>query len=278
MGRYRWQRQPCHRNHRHSATGINVVASGYSSAADGKTTTPSQAYFDKAPGIGVCANTPSGQCIPSNDDNVGSVGGRNANGTYVNPGSFETLVLTFNRLVNLTEVLFAAEGHGIYHGSVKVDIGDGTGFHALAVHASGKLLGLVGKIFSFQYIRPSSGSYKRVLRFVRDGGTYSSGSVAFRLWHSRFGHAGTAAAFGKNGACLDLFAVPLNRARTALWGRSFCCRATSPCPQRMVPSTRLKSSLLAGSWQVYCSSDCVRSLDLSIGFADRRYPCRGSCG
>ncbi len=120
------------------ASGISVIGSGVTSL--GGTT---HAYFDSgSAGLGVCSVlTASGQCNPGNDDNVGAIGG-SAN---AGDGTFETLVLTFNRLVNLTEVVFAAEGHGAFTGSV---ILNGT----LTSVVGGTLMtDLVGTVFNFDY-------------------------------------------------------------------------------------------------------------------------------
>lgn len=128
-----------------SSSGISVV--GSASNSDGNTDV--DAYFDKgSAGIGVCSGFSGSQCSPSNDDNIGAIGG-SAN---VGDGTYETLILTFNQEVSLDEVIFAGEGHGDFNGMVKVNGSDETPLsNALA-------LGLIGTTFEFQYIPQDGGT------------------------------------------------------------------------------------------------------------------------
>ena len=125
-----------------TATGISVF--GTSLLSSGNT---SLAYFDNGAGLGVCSVvTTSGQCNPANDDNVGAIGGSNNAGD----GTYETLVLTFDSLVNLTNVTFRAEGHGLFTGSVKIN-------GATKSITDGVLAGMLsGNVFNFEYIPVTS--------------------------------------------------------------------------------------------------------------------------
>jgi hypothetical protein len=58
------------------------------------------AYFDNGAGLGVCkVLTPSSQCDPSNDDNV----------TFG-----EAVTIAFNAAMDLSNLIFRAEGHGVF--------------------------------------------------------------------------------------------------------------------------------------------------------------------
>lgn len=125
-----------------TASGISVAGSASTSAG----TTP-QAYFDRGAGLGVCSVfTAAGQCNPSNDDNVGAIGG-SAN---AGDGTFEILTLTFNQAIELTNVTFRAEGHGLFTGSLKIN---GVVTNIVGGLWSGSL---VGSVFNFEYIPVAS--------------------------------------------------------------------------------------------------------------------------
>lgn len=127
-----------------SGSGISVVGSATNSAGS----TVVDAYFDKgSAGLGVCSGFSGSQCSPSNDDNVGAIGGSG----NVGDGSIETLVLTFSQEVSLDEIIFAGEGHGDFNGSVKVNGNPETPL------SNALMLGLVGTIFEFEYIPQLSG-------------------------------------------------------------------------------------------------------------------------
>lgn len=87
--------------------GISVVASG-----TGSNNSTLNAYFDSgSAGLGVCGVLKDkGQCDPSNDDNVGAIGGSAQAGN----GTFETLILTFSTSVVMQVIQLAAEGHGAF--------------------------------------------------------------------------------------------------------------------------------------------------------------------
>lgn len=127
-----------------TGSGISVIGSGSNSA--GSETV--DAYFDAgSAGLGVCSGFNGSQCDPSNDDNVGALGGSN----NIGDSSYETLILTFNQTVSLDQVLFAGEGHGDFAGSLKVN--------GATVSPIGNILalGLIGAVFEFQYIPELSG-------------------------------------------------------------------------------------------------------------------------
>ena len=125
--------------------GILDVGSGISVVGSATTSTGASglAYFDSGnAGLGVCGvvNT-SGQCDPSNDDNVGAIGGSDNSGD----STFETLILTFSENVFLTDLLFRSEGHNDFTGTVLID-GIST------VISGGSWAGsLLGSVFTFQY-------------------------------------------------------------------------------------------------------------------------------
>ncbi len=128
------------------SVGILDVGSGLSVVGSGKTSSgaATNAYFDSGTaGLGVCTNlTGSGQCNPGNDDNVGAIGGSSNAGD----GTFETLVLTFSQVVKLEEVLFRAEGHGLFTGDLKIN-------GSLVSVLNGQLMtNLVGSVFDFDYV------------------------------------------------------------------------------------------------------------------------------
>ena len=121
-----------------TVSGISVV--GSASASDNSSLV---AYFDSGnAGLGVCGVlTGSGQCNPSNDDNVGALGGSSNSGD----STFETLILTFSESVNLTDVLFRSEGHHVFNGTVTIN-------NTSTVISGGSWLGsLIGSVFTFQY-------------------------------------------------------------------------------------------------------------------------------
>ena len=123
--------------------GISVVGSATNSAGGNP-----DAYFDEnSAGLGVCSGFDGIECDPSNDDNIGALGGSG----NVGDGSFETLILTFNTLVSLDQVVFAGEGHGNFTGDVLVNGSTETPVGNILA------LGLIGTVFSFQYIPQLSG-------------------------------------------------------------------------------------------------------------------------
>jgi hypothetical protein len=125
-------------------SGISVIGSGLSSTGDAV-----EAYFDNNPGLGVCGVVDgNGQCVPGNDDNVGAYGGSENAGD----GTFETLVLTFSTAVDLTNLLFKAEGHGLFTGDLKIN-------GAVTSILNGAWAGsLIGTVFSFEYIPVPEGT------------------------------------------------------------------------------------------------------------------------
>lgn len=143
--------------------GISVVASGSGDNGSGGISSL-KAYFDAgSAGLGVCGKvTSKGQCDPSNDDNVGSLGGTaNSSGP-----SFETLILTFSTYVNATAINLAGEGHGKFNGTVKIngklfgpsplpdDFADvGSDYSTLTALALASLS--PAKIWTFQYVPTS---------------------------------------------------------------------------------------------------------------------------
>ncbi|MFK7870534.1 MAG: VPLPA-CTERM sorting domain-containing protein [Roseobacter sp.] len=122
-------------------SGISVVGSGAGTNANG--TTSLFAYFDSgSAGLGVCGNT--GSCSPGNDDNVGAIGG-SANAAQPSQ-TFETLTLTFNQGVTVSNILFAAEGHGAFTGDIKIN-GIDTSITGGSLDTN-----LFGTVFNFQYL------------------------------------------------------------------------------------------------------------------------------
>jgi hypothetical protein len=121
-----------------TTSGISVIGSASTSLSGS-----ALAYFDNNPGLGVCSVvTTSGQCNPANDDNVGAIGGSSNSGD----GTFETLTLTFSEAVNVTDLLFRAEGHGLFTGTVLIN-------GALTSITNGAWSGLFsGTVFDFQYV------------------------------------------------------------------------------------------------------------------------------
>ena len=143
-----------------SGIGILDVGSGISVTGSASNSTGSNtvdAYFDSgSAGLGVCSGFNGSQCAPSNDDNIGPIGG-SAN---VGNGSFETLILKFSELVNLTQIVFAGEGHGEFHGSVEIN-GNTIDVDAVGTHqGSESVLNtlLTGLVFNFRYILEASGT------------------------------------------------------------------------------------------------------------------------
>lgn len=126
-----------------TVSGISVIGSATNS--DG---TAEYAYFDNGAGLGACGNT--GQCSPSNDDNVGAIGGSGNAGN----GTSETLVLTFNQSVSISELVFAAEGHGAFTGSLTIN-GVDTAIAGGTLNTAG---GLTGSVFTFGYIPVPAGT------------------------------------------------------------------------------------------------------------------------
>ena len=108
-----------------AGVGIKDVGSGisvegtYSDSAGGDAVKVQDAYFDAgSAGLGACSDiTGSAQCNPSNNDNVGAIGGS----SNVADTTFETLTLTFDANVLLTNVVFAGEGHGFFDGNVDLN-------------------------------------------------------------------------------------------------------------------------------------------------------------
>ena len=136
-------------------SGISVIATGTGTNVNGGETSLEAYFDDDEAGLGVCGNTSGtssskgpGQCAPSNDDNVGAMGG-SAN---AGDGTFETLTLTFNHIVEITEILFKAEGHGLFTGNVKINGVD-------TAIAGGTWVGsIVGSVFDFDYIPVAPGT------------------------------------------------------------------------------------------------------------------------
>lgn len=124
-----------------TASGISVIGSATTSDAN----ISALAYFDGgSAGLGVCGVVNgSGQCAPGNDDNIGAIGGSSNAGD----GTFEVLTLTFNSVVKLTDVLFQAEGHGDFTGTVKVN-----GVLQNVVGGNWDAGGLIASVFNFEYI------------------------------------------------------------------------------------------------------------------------------
>ncbi|WP_282130058.1 hypothetical protein, partial [Roseobacter litoralis] len=122
-------------------SGISVVGSGSGTAAG--VTSPLFAYFDSgSAGLGVCGNT--GSCSPGNDDNVGAIGG--SGNAALASQTFETLTLTFNMEVFVSNILFSAEGHGPFTGDIKINGSD------TAITGGSLNAGLTGTVFNFQYL------------------------------------------------------------------------------------------------------------------------------
>jgi hypothetical protein len=140
------------------ASGISVVATGSGNNGSGGTS-GLNAYFDSgSAGLGVCGTlTSKGQCNPSNDDNVGSIGGTaNSSGP-----SFESLILTFSSAVKATAINLAGEGHGNFGGSVKINgilFGagsfSGNGDFSAMLSAALSSLG-AASVWTFQYVPTS---------------------------------------------------------------------------------------------------------------------------
>ena len=125
-----------------TSTGISVVGTALLSSGDS-----ALAYFDRGAGLGVCSVvTTSGQCNPSNDDNVGAIGGSGNAGD----GTYETLVLSFSEAVELSGIKFRAEGHGLFNGSVKIN-----GTDTSITNGAFNTL-LTGSVFSLQYLPVAS--------------------------------------------------------------------------------------------------------------------------
>ncbi len=139
--------------------GISVVATG--TGSNGATL---NAYFDSgSAGLGVCGTlTSDGQCSPSNDDNVGSIGGTsNSSGP-----TYETLTLTFSTAVQMLAINLAGEGHGIFDGTVLIngmlfgpsplpdDFADMGGDYSTLTMAALATLG-ASSIWTFQYVPTS---------------------------------------------------------------------------------------------------------------------------
>ncbi len=128
-------------------SGISVVGT-YSDSAGGDVMKVQDAYFDaNSAGLGACSDIDaSAQCNPPNNDNVGAIGGSsNVDGT-----TFETLTLTFDTNVLLTNVVFAGEGHGFFNGKVDINtiIFDLTNIAVTSINP-----GLASKkIYAFSYI------------------------------------------------------------------------------------------------------------------------------
>lgn len=119
-------------------TGISVVGSAILSSGGS-----ALAYFDNGAGLGVCSVvTKNGQCNPANDDNVGAIGGSNNAGD----GTYETLVLSFSESVLLNSIMFRAEGHGLFTGTVKIN-GTDTSVANGVFNTP-----LTGSVFNFQYL------------------------------------------------------------------------------------------------------------------------------
>ena len=136
--------------------GISVVAGGTGNNGLGGTSTLN-AYFDRgSAGLGVCGTLTAGaQCNPSNDDNVGSMGGTNNSAGL----SFETLILTFSTRVAISALNLAGEGHGLFGGTVSINgtnfgpgafAGVGGDYSTLTAAALASLGQSV--IWSFQYV------------------------------------------------------------------------------------------------------------------------------
>ena len=122
--------------------GISVVGTGTGNIGDGAFSL--DAYFDAGAGLGVCGKYfANGECDPSNDDNVGGVGGTGK------PG-METLILDFGQKVKLDEVNFVAEGHGDFLGDLEISVDGGS----TITHTGTQLVNFVtsGQIFSFSFI------------------------------------------------------------------------------------------------------------------------------
>ncbi len=108
-----------------AGVGIKDVGSGisvegtYSDSAGGDVNNIQDAYFDAgSAGLGACSDiNGSAQCNPSDNDNVGAIGGS----TNVGGTTFETLTLTFDANVLLTNVVFAGEGHGFFDGNLDIN-------------------------------------------------------------------------------------------------------------------------------------------------------------
>ena len=125
-----------------AATGISVIGTALLSDESGG----ALAYFDNGAGLGVCSGFNGSQCSPANDDNVGAIGGSKNAGD----GTFETLVLSFSGAVDLSNIMFRAEGHGLFGGSVKIDGTD------TAISGGAFTTLLTGSEFKFQYIPVAS--------------------------------------------------------------------------------------------------------------------------
>lgn len=142
-----------------TTTGISVIGSALLSSGGS-----ALAYFDGGAGLGVCGNVNgAGQCNPSNDDNVGAIGG-SAN---AGDSTFETLVLTFSQSVNLSNVMFRAEGHGPFTGMVKINGLD------TPIVGGNFLANLTGSVFNFQYL-PVANTQGSTNEFYIDSVTISA--------------------------------------------------------------------------------------------------------
>jgi hypothetical protein len=122
----------------YSVGGITVHASATNTSVN--PLIPSKAYLDSPSGgpagLGVCSSGPTGSTCPgTSDDNTGLAG---------DTGSvLETLILSFDSLVKLTDLDFRDRDHGLFNGSLTIN---GTNYNVV----NGDLaVAIIATLFNF---------------------------------------------------------------------------------------------------------------------------------